>query len=319
MPVTKREKLFFTPEISPSMIFHHLEKFHFQSIFDPLSFTSGGSGYFKLQNIRVVSNDPSMFTYVRGKALWENNSFYIPEKTVDAVCAVDDGELDGHVRFAGLDAPHLNDEMKAYLDLWHIRIHHEKDEYVQALLLTAVTWCIDYWITSRESGVEPFFDPPSLLKYYLNHVNRQVMNNHDSNEMWRERPHELASKVLTDAMFLNPPPMKGYASLGLRECIAERWLRADPQFDMARIVHDGCLGGTFDDREQYIAALRDFLKHARHIQLWIIALSNRHPFTAVELQEILKDYGRKVASVDIELPPGFFSTRAVHTVVVASG
>ena len=81
MSVTKRETLFFSPEISPSMVFHYLEKFHFSSLFDPMTSTSGVAGYFKLQNVRVISNDQAYYAYTRGKALWENNIFYIPDET----------------------------------------------------------------------------------------------------------------------------------------------------------------------------------------------------------------------------------------------
>lgn len=316
---TKRSALFFSPEISPSMIYHHLGKFHFSSLFDPLSSTSGGSGYFKLQHIRVISNDPSWSFYVKGKALWENNSFYVPDSTIDSVCEYNEADLDGLARFAGFEYPQLTDEMKAFLDLWHIRIHRERDEYIQALLCTGVLLCIDYWLSMFESGSAPSFDPPALLRYYLNHVNRQVMNNHEANEMWRDNPHELAGKVLTDAMYLNPPPLKGYASFGLRERIGECWLRGDAGFDMADIAGAGTLGSRFKKPGEYMDALYDFLDKASHIHLWIIAISNRHPFTEVELMELLKHFNRKVASVDIELPEGFFSQRAVNTVIVASG
>jgi hypothetical protein len=319
MSVTERDALFYSPEVSPSMIFHHLEKFHFSSLFDPLSSTSGGSGYFKLQNVRVISNDPAMYAYVRGKGLWENNNSYIPDETIERVCAVGDGDLDGLVRFSGFAHPHLTDEMKAFLDLWHIRIHRERDENIQALMCTAVLWCIDYWITIYEHGAEPSFDPPSLLEYYLRYANRQVMNNHESNEMWRENPHLLVSKVLVDAMFLNPPPLKGYASYGLRERIAEAWLRGDVGFDPAGIAEDGTLGSAFADVDRYMSALADFLGRAGHIQLWIITLSNRQPFTYTELEGIVGVRGRKMAAVDIELMEGFFSSRAVHTVAVAGG
>jgi hypothetical protein len=301
------------------MIFHHLEKFHFSSLFDPLSSTSGGSGYFKLQHVRVVSNDPSWYFYVRGKALWENNSFYIPDSTIDEVCAYNEGDLAGLVRYTGFEYPHLTDEMKAFLDLWHIRIHRETDEYIQSLLCTGVLLCVDYWITMYENGSQPSFDPPSLLKYYLNHVNRQVMNNHESNEMWRENPHDLVGKVLCDVMYLNPPPLKGYASFGLRERIGECWMRGDTGFNMADITKPGTLGGHFNTSGEFMEALRGFLEKSSHIHLWVIALSNRQPFTQVEMMEMLRGFGRKVVSVDIELPKGFFSQRAVNSVAVASG
>lgn len=319
MSVTKREALFFSPEISPSMIFHYLEKFHFSSLFDPVTSTSGGAGYFKLQNVRVISNDQSYYAYVRGKALWENNTFYIPDETIDKICTVEKGDLERLVRFSGFDIPHLTDEMKAYLDLWHIRIHREGDEYIHALLNIAVLWCIHYWITIYENGAEQSFDPPSLLKFYLMHANRQVMNNHESNEMWRENPHELVSKVLADAMFINPPPLKGYASFGLRERIIECWLRGDTSFDTGEIAQGGTLGSSFASVKEYMVSLSEFLGNARHIQLWIIALSNRQPFTFNDIEHLIQNHGRRPVSVDIELPKGCFSPRAVHTVVVASG
>lgn len=319
MSLTKRDTLFYSPEISPSMIFHYLEKFHFSSLFDPLTSTSGGSGYFKLQNIRVISNDMAHYAYVRGKALWENNKFFLSDELIASMIEMDEGGLDGLVRFKDLDVPHLTDEMKAYLDLWHIRIHREGDYYIHALLCTAVLWCIDYWITVFEHGEEPTFDPPSLLKFYLMHANRQVMNNHESNEMWQENPHELVSKVLADALFLNPPRLKGYESFGIRERTCECWLRGDTDFDMAAIATEGTLGSSFTDVGAYMDALSEFLANAKHIQLWIIALSNRQPFTIRELEQVIQTHGRRPVSVDIDLPRGVFSARAVHTVIVASG
>ena len=316
---TNRETLFYSPEISPSMIFHHLEKFHFSSLFDPISSTSGGAGYFKLQNIRVISNDQSLFAYTKGKALWENNSFYIPDKTIEEICKYEEGDLKNLARYHGFDYPHLTDEMKAFLDLWNIRIQGEQDEYVKALLNTAVLLCIDYWISMYEHGIGPSFDPPSLLRYYLGHVNRQVMDNHESNEMWHENPHELTEKVLADAIYLNPPPLKGYASFGLRERIAECWLRGDAGFDMGNVAREGTLGSACADADAYMDALADFFKRASHIHLWIIALSYKQPFTQVGLNELLSHFNRKIASIDVDLPPGFFTPRAVNTVIVASG
>ncbi len=313
-----REKLSFEAEISPSMIYRELERYHIDTIYDPIASTGGSAGYFKLQNVRVIGNDLSLHVYVRGKALWENNIFTIPDKLA-ARLTDENAELPELYHYKTLGTDWLTDDERMWLEYWRKLINEAKDEYVRALAETAVCLVIDYWITAKRFGTSSDWSPPGLLKFYINHVNRSVLDNDESNEMWRTDPKELTTKVIADIMFINPPPLKGYAAFGIRELILESWLRGMSQFPLKKIAPAGTVGSMFGNVKAYLKALADLLQAADHIPIWAFALSNRQPFTRLEFEELLGSLGRNIRETDLGIAREYFSRRAVDTLVVATG
>lgn len=318
MPFKSRslDKISFKPELSASMIYRELERYHIETIYDPLASTSGASWYFKLQNMRVISNDLALFAYVKGKALWENNIFTIPEEvtvrlTDPNACLP---EL-WYYRTLGIDW--LTDIQRQWLEYWRLIINETKDEYERTLVETAVCLVIDQWITARRFKIESNWSPSDLLGFYINHVNRNVLDNNESNEMWRDDPIELTGKVIADVLFINLPPLKGYSTYGFREHILESWLRGMSDFPLGKIAPKGRIGSTFLSVNTYLEALSDLLKAGEHIPIWAFALSNRQPFTRLEFYSVMRDHNRKTREVDLKIARHFFSLRAPDTVMIA--
>ncbi len=311
------DSLSFSAELSPSIIYRQLERYHIETLYDPLACTTASAGYFKLQNIRVIANDLSLYMYVKGKALWENNHFSVPDEITGQLA--DKGaklpELD-HYETLGIDL--LLDDERRWLEYWRKVINDTRDEYIQALAETSVCLVIDYWITTKRFGATYDWDPPSLLGFYIRHVNNSLLDNEESNEMWRVDPVELTEKVIADVLFLNPPPLKGYAAFGAREHVQESWLRGMSDFPLERIAGQGSLGSNFRNTGNYMHALSELLEAAEHIPLWAFAMSNRQPFTRLKFEELLKDHGRVGREIDLKIARQFFSRRAPDAIIIAT-
>ncbi|HEX9746164.1 MAG TPA: hypothetical protein VGB30_12130 [bacterium] len=305
----------FDTELSPSIIYRELERFHIDTIYDPLASTTGCGGYFKLQNTRIIANDWSFYTYVKGKALWENNHFTIPQGLADYL-AKEHKKLPEPDHYKDLGSLWLTDEHRKWLELWRRLINEETDEYIRTLAETAVCLVIEYWFTEKRFGAVSDWAPHTLLGYYIRHVNNNLLDNEESNEMWREDPVELTEKVIADIMFFNPPPIKGYDAFGPREKVLESWLRGVSDFELGKIAPENSVGSSFMKVSDYLDSLRNLLEAADHIPMWAIALGNRQPFTRLEIGELLSSLGRSVRDVDLMLTRKFFSLRAPDTILI---
>jgi len=298
------------------MVYRELERYHIGTIYDPIASTSGAPGYFKLQNVRVIGNDLSLFMYVKGKALWENNIFTIPDELKEALTD-EKTKLPRLYHYKGLGEDWLTDDERKWLEHWRREVNKAKDEYHRALAETAVCLVIDYWITAKRFGQSADWSPPGLLSFYINHVNRNILNNEESNEMWRTDPVELNDKVIADILFINPPSLKGYAGFGTREHVLESWLRGMSDYPLEKIAPKGTIGSSFSNVKEYLASLREFLHAAEHIPIWAFALSNRQPFTRLEFNEFIKGMGRRTRESDLKIARHFFSRRAPDSIVSA--
>ena len=311
------ERLSFQTELSPSIIYRELERYHIDILYDPLACTTDAAGYFKLQNVRVIANDLALYIYVKGKALWENNHFTIPDNLSKRL-ADKDAKLPGLLHYVKLGGNWLVDDDRRWLEYWRREITEARDEYIRALAETAVCLVIDYWITARRFGTSSDWTPPQLLDYYIKHVSKSLLDNEKPNEMWRTDPLELTEKVIADVLFINPPPLKGYAAFGVREHTLESWLRGMGDFPLERIASPGTLGSAFDDVKDYMVCLSKLLQAAEHIPLWAFVLSNHQPFTRLEFEELMRALGRQTQEIDLKIADRFFSRRAVDTIVVAT-
>jgi len=310
------DKLSFKPELSASMVYTELERYHIETIFDPLASTSGTAGYFKLQNVRMISNDLSLFTYVKGKALWENNIFTVSED-VAKMLTDPEAKLPRLDHYKKLGGDYLVKIERKWLEYWRKEINKIREEYVRALCETAVCLVIDHWITAKRFGEIAEWEPHDILAYYLNHVNRNILDNEESNEMWLTDPKELAEKSIADVLFINPPALKGYASMGVREHTLESWLRGTDDFPLDKIAPPHCLASSFDSVSDYLVCLSHLLQAADHMPIWAFTLSNRQPFTRLEFDDLMRSLGRRTKEVDLKIARHFFSRRAPDTIFVA--
>jgi hypothetical protein len=298
------------------MIYRELERYHVDTIYDPLACTNEAEGYFKLQNVRVIANDLSLYVYVKGKALWENNHFEIPPELAQRLTS-SDSPLPALDHYKTLGGKWLTDDERKWLEYWRSVVYEVRDEYQRALVETAVCLVIDCWITSKRFGTVSDWTPSALLGYYIGRVNQSLLDNGESNEMWRIDPTVLTEKVIADVLFVNPPPLKGYAALGTREHTLESWLRGMSDFPLEKIAPPGSIGSSFGDVKEYMMSLAELLKAAEHIPLWAFALSNRQPYTRVEFNDLLRTLGRHGREVDLKMAKQFFSVRAADTIVIA--
>ena len=311
------DSISFKPELSPSMVYRELERYHIDTVYDPLSSTSGAPGYFKLQNVRIIGNDLSLYTYVKGKALWENNVFTVPDE-LSARLTDRSAALPKLYHYKTLGGDWLLDDERKWLEYWRKEITKAKDEYVRALVETAVCLVIDYWITAKRFGTSLDWTPPGLLEFYIRHVNQSILNNQESNEMWLKDPRELSDKVIADILFINPPPLQGYSSFGSREHTLESWLRGTSDFPLDRIAPQGAIGSSFESLNEYMVALSLMLQAADHVPIWAFAISNRQPFTRLEFTDLIRSLGRSMREADLKIARQFFSRRAPDTIVVAT-
>ena len=119
-------------------------------------------------------------------------------------------------------------------------------------------------------------------------------------------------------MFINPPPLKGYAAFGAREHIIESWLRGMSDYPLEKIAPKGSMGSVFNSVKDYLLALGELLKAADHIPIWAFTLSNRQPFTRLQFDALIKTLGRDMREVDLNIAKQFFSIHAADTIVIAT-
>jgi adenine-specific DNA methylase len=318
-PFQSREadRLSYMSELSPSMLYRELERFHIDSIYDPMSSTSDAANYFKLQDARVIGNDLALYAYVKGKALCENNVFTVPASLTEKL-ADKNAALPKLYYYKTLGGDWLTDDERRWLEYWRSVINDTRDEFIRALAETSVCLVIDYWLTVKRFGQSADWTPPSLLDFYINHVNRSILDNNESNEMWITDPIKLTEKVTADVMFINPPPLKGYAAFGDREHILESWLRGTSDYPLAKIATKGALGSNFANLKKYMQTLSELLQASEHIPIWVFTLSNRQPFTRLEFNDLIRSLGRNMREVDLQSARQFFSRRAPDTLVIAT-
>jgi hypothetical protein len=311
------DRLTLETELSPSMVYRELERYHVDIVFDPLAGFTNAALYFKLQNLRVIANDLSLSTYVKGKALWENNRFEISpdlaERLTDADAVLPEAD-----HYSTLGEKWLLDTERRWLEYWRAVVNDVRDEYMRALAETAVCLVIEAWLTEKRFGTASNWAPNSLLGYYIGRISQSLLDNRESNEMWRMDPRELADKVIADVMFINPPPLKGYAAFGAREHIIESWLRGMSDYPLEKIAPSGSMGSAFGSVKDYLLALGELLKAADHIPIWAFTLSNRQPFTRLQFDALIRTLGRDMREVDLNIAKQFFSIHAADTIVIAT-
>jgi hypothetical protein len=226
----------------------------------------------KRWNVRVITNDPSIWSHTKATALVENHAEALTEEDLSILLD------DAYVPKEKLDNPAL---LKWFneVDAWwldNLRFNAERLEpYKRAIALTAGMMVGDYVLSFNEHTRhlrEPFSLPDvfllmldSLPATYDN-KQRNRSTNQDVRSFVAERHH-------TDLLFLRlPVPVTQTSTRDPLTTWREEWVRGSDDFwtdlEKQRLSR---LGSRVQSKQQYLGFVEDLLRTASHIPAWAIA------------------------------------------------
>lgn len=226
----------------------------------------------KRWKVRVLANDPMMWSHIKATALIENHADSLTEE--DLALILDDA----YVPRDKFDNPSL---LKWFneTDAWwfdNVRFNAERlDPYKRALALTTGMMVGDYVLSFNDNtrhlreplGLSNVFRLmlQSLPASYDNSL-RNRSTNQDVRSFVAERHH-------TDLLFLRLPPPATKTSF--RDPIVtwrEEWVRGGDAFwgdlERQRVAR---LGSRVQSKQQYLGFVEDLLRTGSHIPAWAIA------------------------------------------------
>ncbi|HSE31451.1 MAG TPA: hypothetical protein VLA93_07725 [Pyrinomonadaceae bacterium] len=240
----------------------------------------------KRWNVRVLANDPMLWSYIKGIALVENHSDSLSEEDQDLLLQ------DAYVPRDKLDNSSL---LKWFneVDAWwfdNVRFNAERlDPYKRALALTAGMMVGDY-VLSFSENTRHLREPFSLsnifrlmletLPAHYDNALRNRSTNQDVRSFVAERHH-------TDLLFLRlPVPVTKTTFRDPLLTWREEWIRGSDNFwtDLER-QRLSRLGSRVQSKQQYLGFVEDLLRTGSHVPLWAIAHTENGFITNEELVE----------------------------------
>jgi hypothetical protein len=249
-----------------------LRRLKFSSVALPFTGEPEIALHLKRWKVRVIANDPMIWSHIKAIALVENHSESLNEEDLSLLLD------DAYMPRDKLDNPSL---LKWFneIDAWwfdNIRFNAERFEpYKRAIALTAGMMVGDYVLSFNEQ-TRHLREPLALSKVFrlmvetlpLAHDNalRNRSTNQDVRSFVAERHH-------TDLLFLRlPAPI---TQTTVRDPLAawrEEWLRGSDDFwtdiEKQRLAR---LGSRVQSKQQYLGFVEDLLRTASHIPVWAIA------------------------------------------------
>lgn len=240
----------------------------------------------KRWQVRVLANDPMMWSHIKATALVENHSDTLTKEDLDLLLA------DAYIPRDKLDNPSL---LKWFneTDAWwfdNVRFNAERlDHYKRAVALTAGMMVGDYVLSFNEN-TRHLREPLSLSNVFrlmletlpasYDNSLRNRSTNQDVRSFVAERHH-------TDLLFLRlPVPV---AKISFRDPLLtwrEEWIRGSDDFwtDLER-QRLSRLGSRVQSKQQYLGFVEDLLRTGSHIPVWAIAHTENGFITNDELVE----------------------------------
>jgi hypothetical protein len=263
-----------------------LRRLKFSSVALPFTGEPEMAIHLKRWKVRVLANDPMMWSHIKATALVENHSDSLNAEELDLLLE------DAYIPRDKLDNSSL---LKWFneTDAWwfdNVRFNAERlDPYKRAIALTAGMMVGDYVLSFNEK-TRHLREPLSLsnifrlmietLPAHYDNSLRNRSTNQDVRSFVAERHH-------TDLLFLRlPGPI---TKTGFRDPLVtwrEEWIRGSDDFwtelDRQRLAR---LGSRVQSKQQYLGLVEDLLRTGSHIPAWAIAHTENGFITNDELVE----------------------------------
>ena len=263
-----------------------LRRLKFSSVALPFTGEPEIAVHLKRWKVRVLANDPMMWSHIKATALVENHSDSLTAEDLDLLLD------DAYIPRDKLDNPSL---LKWFneTDAWwfdNVRFNAERlDPYKRAVALTAGMMVGDYVLSFNEK-TRHLREPLSLsnifrlmLETLPAHYDNSLRNrstNQDVRSFVAERHH-------TDLLFLRlPGPITKTSFSDQLVTWREEWIRGGDDFwtdlERQRLAR---LGSRVQSKQQYLGFVEDLLRTGSHIPAWAIAHTENGFITNDELVE----------------------------------
>jgi hypothetical protein len=249
-----------------------LRRLRFSSVALPFTGEAEIVLHLKGWKVRVIANDPMVWSHTKATALLENHNERLNDEDLTELLE------DAYVPRDKLDNPSL---LKWFneVDAWwfdNVRFNAEKlESHKRALALTAGMMVGDYVLSFNEE-TRHLREPLSLSKVFNKMLecvpltNDNSLRNRSTNQ---EARSFVAERNHTDLMFLRlPSPVTQTTVRDPLSTWREEWLRGGDDFwvelEKERVSK---LGSRVQSKQQYLGLVEDLLRTAAHIPAWAIA------------------------------------------------
>jgi hypothetical protein len=151
-------------------------------------------------------------------------------------------------------------------------------------------WQICKYFLLHGEARAPFLHLSDLVRFYLREVRRPFRTNREVNEAHLQMARETLKSIAARVLIADLPPVRGYEKLPpylqLRETLV-----SGPFSLLETLPPYFFFGSRFDDEEQYVEWVRDYLADCSHIQFWLLIVRDEAILPA--LGRMLDEAGRK--------------------------
>lgn len=264
-----------------------LRRLKFTSVALPLCGEPQLGVHLKRWGVRVVANDPFVWSFTKAAALIENSSERLDDADIDTVLQ------DAYAPRNSLDNPALlkwfNENDSWWFD--NVRFNAERLEHPakRALALT-VGMMVGDFVLSFDKETFHMREPLSLSRVFRR-MQELLPQPFDNSLLNRSTNQDLRSFIAerqhTDLLFLRlPTPVVQAEPARSAFSWREEWLQGGDDFwsdfDRARA---GKLGAPVQSKQQYLGFVEDLLRTASHIPSWAIAHTENGFISGEELME----------------------------------
>lgn len=264
-----------------------LRRLKFKSAALPLSGEPYLGVHLKRWGVRVVANDPFVWSFTKATALIENSSERLDEVDLEMVLQDAYAPRDAFDNAALLKWFNENDAW--WFD--NLRFNAERLEHPakRALALTVGMMVGDFVLSFDQETVQ-MREPFGLSKVFrqMEELLPQPYDNSFSNRSTNQDLRSfIAERQHTDLLFLRlPTPVVQAEPARSAFSWREEWLQGSDHFwsdfDKARA---GRLGAPVQSKQQYLGFVEDLLRTASHIPSWAIAHTENGFISGEELME----------------------------------
>ena len=249
-----------------------LRRLKFSSVALPFTGEPDIAVHLKRWKVRVIANDPMLWSHTKAQALVENHTESLNEEDLGRLLD------DAYMPQEKLNNPALlkwfNETDASWFD--NIRFTAEHFEpYKRAIALTIGMMVGDYVFSFSERTRH--LRKPLFLSEVFRVMLQHLPSPHDNSLRNRSTSQDVRSFVAerhhTDLLFLRlPPPMTQTSVRDPLTSWREEWVRGTDDFwselDKQRVAR---LGSRVQSKQQYLGFVEDLLRTASHIPAWAIA------------------------------------------------
>lgn len=304
-------------------LWEELSDIDFSSFYDAFSGNASTASYFKRKGYQVLCSDILLSHFWQGKALVANNTDTLSSDFIEHITNQTSSESDE--LFQAWSEHYFTEDETKYLGRFWNNITNLSDltDFQRALAYSSVYYTMQYWLSFNKSYLKPKPQGPAeVFKVYAEQLNQLVYNNEMPNEAYCENAYNMASQLPTDVIWIYPPTSQGFRDSDLRIYLAECWTRKVTQLNLEGVIEkqeQQKLGESFNQPDQYIQAISQFLSQCQENRIWVIGHNNQMGISFERLEELIRSQRKvlKVSHMNVPYPTAAGTSSHQESIIVA--